>query len=97
MNQGRGLERVAGSFPAQVAGGQGAQFVVHLQIGIQRRELDEPGVEQPHCLPLAKAADAAFVAIALDHTPRETVQEALEHLHLHKAHVAGCVITDAPA
>ena len=60
------------------------------------RLIDAPGVEEPHCLPLAKAADAAFVAIALDHTPRETVQEALEHLHLHKAHVAGCVITDAP-
>ncbi len=59
--------------------------------------IDAPGVEEPHCLPLAKAADATFVAIALDHTPRETVQEALEHLHLHKARVAGCVITDAPA
>jgi len=59
--------------------------------------IDAPGVEEPHSLPLAKAADATFVAIALDHTPRETVQEALEHLHLHKAHVAGCVITDAPA
>ncbi len=58
--------------------------------------IDAPGIEEPHCLPLAKAADAAFVAIALDHTPRETVQEALEHLHLHKARVAGCVITDAP-
>jgi Mrp family chromosome partitioning ATPase len=58
--------------------------------------IDAPGVEEPHCLPLAKAADAAFVAIALDHTPRETVQEALEHLHLHKARVAGCVITESP-
>ncbi len=59
--------------------------------------IDAPGIEEPHCLPLAKAADAAYVAIALDHTPRETVQEALEHLHLHKARVAGCVITEAPA
>jgi Mrp family chromosome partitioning ATPase len=59
--------------------------------------IDAPGVEEPHCLPLAKAADAAFVTIALDHTPRETVQEALEHLHLHKARVAGCVVTEAPA
>lgn len=58
--------------------------------------VDAPGVEEPHCLSLAKAADAAFLAIALDHTPRETVQEALEHLHLHKARVAGCVITNAP-
>jgi Mrp family chromosome partitioning ATPase len=58
--------------------------------------IDAPGVEEPHCLPLAKAADATLVAVALDHTPRETVQEALEHLYLHKARVAGCVVTDAP-
>jgi Mrp family chromosome partitioning ATPase len=58
--------------------------------------IEAPGVEEPHCIPLSKAADATFVAVALDHTPRETVQEALEHLHLHRARVAGCVVTEAP-
>jgi Mrp family chromosome partitioning ATPase len=58
--------------------------------------IEAPGVEEPHCIPLSKAADATFIAVALDHTPRETVQEALEHLHLHRARVAGCVVTEAP-
>jgi Mrp family chromosome partitioning ATPase len=58
--------------------------------------IDVPGVEQPHSLPLAKAADATVLVIALDYTPRETVQEALEVLQLHQARVAGCVLTDQP-
>ena len=59
--------------------------------------VDAPGVEEPHCLSLAKAADAVFLVIGLDYTPRETVQEALGALELHKAPVIGCVLTDAPS
>jgi Mrp family chromosome partitioning ATPase len=58
--------------------------------------VDAPGVEQPHCLPLAKAADATYLVIGLDYTPRETVHEAIETLDLNGVRVAGCVITDAP-
>jgi Mrp family chromosome partitioning ATPase len=58
--------------------------------------IDAPGIEQPHCLPLVKASDAAFLVVGLDYTPRETIYEALEVLELQKARVAGCVLTDAP-